>query len=139
MVLYASTWCVYAFLLHWESLDIIFGPRDEPLISDVVLSHLHHRSVDRARCAFPGVSPPRCPSGFCKLAWSTINSLGSPHHANLQLNPSGFWKLLPPFFLYCRHWLFWLHLTVHLIKKIKNYYIFCYDLFCYYIKFKHNL
>jgi hypothetical protein len=24
-------------------------------------------------------------------------------------------------------------------KKFKNYYIFCYDLFCYYIKFKHNL
>jgi hypothetical protein len=24
-------------------------------------------------------------------------------------------------------------------KKIKNYYIFCYDLFYYYIKFKHNL
>jgi hypothetical protein len=38
MVLYAYMCCVYVFLLHQESSDMIFG--DKSLISDVVLSQL---------------------------------------------------------------------------------------------------
>jgi hypothetical protein len=37
MVLYACMYCVFIFLLHRESPDLILV--DEPLISEVVLSH----------------------------------------------------------------------------------------------------